>query len=89
MTRVDPRNRRQGVDLRTWRRLEVLGRQLRWGVGEISTKGEPLDVYSSIGRPGSWEYQTQGAKAMRRILHEAGYQEAPDPEASHRVRWTR
>ena len=53
----------------------------------VDCTGHPVELHSAIGRPGSWEYQTPGAKAVRDRLQEAGWWPHVDPSASWRRVW--
>jgi hypothetical protein len=54
----------------------------------VDSMGYPLQLYSCIGRPGSWEWALPGAAAARRELARLGYRPGSDPSAPWRVLWT-
>ena len=45
--------------------------------------------YSALHRPGSWEWQLEGAARARGRLEGLGFREEEDPAAAWRVRWVR
>lgn len=67
----------QGIDAETWAVLEAM---------PCRTFG---DAYSCTCRPGSWEWQTPEAMAMRLELERRGFVSSQDPDATWRVRWDR